>query len=234
MSPLPSSPWSFKHQPLLAYPTAARYLEPGPISEQVMGSGDSTSGASPAWMSSPYAAWVALPPGEARGLSAFGVGSPPPDPGRASGAGQHCMSVSPLRVQVSGHSPRTAHAWLWSPKGSFRLSCLTCRQGQVPDGGGCWTGAVVVPSRWGLWVLTPHAFAPTDARVLVLSEGDLQQQQLSVQPRLRVPEGGGLHGLPQRLLPTGREGEGHGWVVGSPQPPEVGQPCSSVPFLEFT
>ncbi|XP_059758009.1 zinc finger CCCH domain-containing protein 3 isoform X3 [Balaenoptera ricei] len=45
-----------------------------------------------------------------------------------------------------------------------------------------------------------------DARVLLLPERNLQQQQLSLQPRLRVPQGGGLHRLPQRLLPAGREG----------------------------
>ncbi|XP_059528417.1 zinc finger CCCH domain-containing protein 3 isoform X1 [Myotis daubentonii] len=45
----------------------------------------------------------------------------------------------------------------------------------------------------------------TDARVLLLPEGDLQQQRLPLQPRLRVSEGGGLHRLPQRLLPTGRQ-----------------------------
>lgn len=46
-----------------------------------------------------------------------------------------------------------------------------------------WTGAVVVPGRRGpcaqrccrgLRVLTTCSLAPTDARVLVLSEGDLQ------------------------------------------------------------
>ncbi|XP_044636936.1 zinc finger CCCH domain-containing protein 3 isoform X1 [Equus asinus] len=51
--------------------------------------------------------------------------------------------------------------------------------------------------------LLPPRLQGEDARVLLLPEGDLQQQQLSLQPRLRVPEGRGLRRLPQRLLPAG-------------------------------
>ncbi|TKC44326.1 hypothetical protein EI555_001774, partial [Monodon monoceros] len=53
--------------------------------------------------------------------------------------------------------------------------------------------------------LLPPRLQGEDACVLLLPERDLQQQQLSLQSRLRVPQGGGLHRLPQRLLPTGCE-----------------------------
>ncbi|XP_058421033.1 zinc finger CCCH domain-containing protein 3 isoform X5 [Diceros bicornis minor] len=62
----------------------------------------------------------------------------------------------------------------------------------------------VQEDRWDLPLLPPR-LQGEDACVLLLPEGDLQQQQLSLQPRLRVPEGGGLRRLPQRLLPAGCE-----------------------------
>lgn len=49
--------------------------------------------------------------------------------------------------------------------------------------------------------------ALADAGVLLFLEGDLQQQQLPVQPRLRVQEGRSMPGFPQRLLPHGRKGK---------------------------
>lgn len=49
--------------------------------------------------------------------------------------------------------------------------------------------------------------ALADAGVLLLLEGDLQQQQLPVQPRLRVQEGRSMPGFPQRLLSHGRKGK---------------------------
>lgn len=68
-----------------------------------------------------------------------------------------------------------ALAWPWSPGVS------TIKWG-VPDGRGSCGGSA-----------SPYRSFPTDARVLLLPEGRLQQQQLSLQPRLRVPEGRGLH-----------------------------------------
>lgn len=57
--------------------------------------------------------------------------------------------------------------------------------------------------------------ALADAGVLLLLEGDLQQQQLPLQPRLRVQEGRSVPGFSQRLLPHGRKGKRGDGLLGS-------------------
>ncbi|XP_059730312.1 zinc finger CCCH domain-containing protein 3 isoform X2 [Bos taurus] len=51
--------------------------------------------------------------------------------------------------------------------------------------------------------LLPPRLQGEDACLLLLPEGHLQQQQLPLQPCVCVPQGGGLHRLPERLLPSG-------------------------------
>jgi len=65
----------------------------------------------------------------------------------------------------------------------------------------------LITSRGGGALTGFSSSALADAGVLLLLERDLQQQQLPVQPRLRVQEGRSMPGFPQRLLPHGRKGK---------------------------
>lgn len=135
------------------------------------------------------------------------MGGGQPSPGRAPGA-PALTGCLPAGWRCPGHpgagpregfqpqsEARAGHGTAGRSLESWRL----CRQA----GCRCLTSRRSCEVCWR----SPPAPSLPDARVLLLPERDLQQQQLPLQPRLCVPEGGGLHRLPQRLLPAGRQGE---------------------------
>ncbi|XP_063565641.1 zinc finger CCCH domain-containing protein 3 isoform X1 [Gorilla gorilla gorilla] len=84
------------------------------------------------------------------------------------------------------------------------LPACWCRVSISLSGGAVGGSPATVSGPWRVAACWPSLPAlPADAGVLLLPEGHLQQQQLSLQPRVCVPQGRGLQRLPQRLLPPG-------------------------------